>query len=134
MPFVGLFVSRSRVACVIWSVIVTIEAFWIGQGLSSFGAGMAAWNRYGEPPPSWMLGAIFAGLAVPVTLFLKACINANKTEQRQTKCTRSYELLQSYSFNCPHCHQPISTLTEMIGMEATCSKCNNPLVVPPPDA
>ncbi len=73
VPCVGLFTSRSYALCSFWALVVTIEAFAIGWGLSMFVAAMSAWNRYGEPAPPHRLAITF-GLVAAFVSFMIAMI------------------------------------------------------------
>lgn len=73
IPLVGLFMSRSYVLCSFWALLVTIEAFACGWGLSMFAAAMGAWNRYGEPAPPHRLAITF-GLVAAFVSFMIAMI------------------------------------------------------------
>lgn len=41
---------------------------------------------------------------------------------------------QKFTFNCPHCGQPLEAETDWVGLECDCIYCGKPLIVPKPES
>jgi len=84
ISILGLFASGSFGSRAFFAFMLTGEAFAIGWILSMFGSAMAAWNRYGEPSPPFVLATLFAIVTALVT-FPIASYRPKRTRDQQSK-------------------------------------------------